>query len=115
MTLPIHLPPVLERYECRGCGDCCYGTIISLDADDLERIRAQRWDQHPEYRGRKIFVRSSLFPKRYQLAKRPDGACIFLTPGNHCHIHELHGSRSEAADLSDCTAATGTPRATTPT
>ena len=95
--LPIRLPPILERYDCRGCGDCCHGTIIALDAEDLERIRGQRWDQHPDYRGKKISVRIGLWKKRYQLAKRSDGACIFLTPQNHCHIHELHGSAAKPA------------------
>jgi lysine-N-methylase len=91
MTLPIRLPPIAERYDCRGCGDCCHGTLIPLTDADLKRIRGQGWDERPEYRGKKIFVRGGLLGKQYHLAKRGDGTCIFLTPENRCHIHELFG------------------------
>ena len=95
MSLPIRLPPVLERYDCHGCGDCCRGTIIALRNDDLERIRAQRWEEDPEYRDMRIFVRSGLVKKRFQLVKRSDGTCIFLTPENCCRIHERFGESAK--------------------
>ncbi len=91
MSLPLRPLPILEQYDCHGCGDCCYGTIIHLRDEDLEKIRQQRWHEHPDYRGQKILVGQGLFPRRYQLAKRGDGACIFLTPERRCRIHELFG------------------------
>jgi lysine-N-methylase len=91
MTLPIRVTPILEHYDCRGCGDCCHGTIIPLREDDYERIRGQRWEERPEYRGAKIFVRSGLFKRQYHLAKRGDGSCVFLSPENRCRIHEEFG------------------------
>ena len=91
MTLPVRPLPILERYDCHGCGDCCFGTIIPLSAEELTRIRGQGWERHPDFRGVKLFVGLGLFKRRYQLAKRPDGACIFLTSQRRCRIHEEFG------------------------
>ncbi len=91
MSLPIRILPVVERWDCHGCGICCRGTVVELDADDLRRLEGQRWSEHPEYRGQPIVVRRRGWPFRYELAKRPDGSCIFLTPQGRCRIHELYG------------------------
>lgn len=91
MSLPLRPLPVLEKYDCHGCGDCCFGTIIHLSDDDLARIRDQHWEKRPELRGKKIFVREALFGGRYQLAKRDDGGCIFLMPDRRCRIHAEFG------------------------
>jgi len=91
MSLPIRPLPILERYDCHGCGDCCFGTIVPLSAEDLARIRGQGWDRHPDYRRLKLLVGEGLFKRRYQLAKRPDGSCVFLTPQRRCRIHEEFG------------------------
>jgi lysine-N-methylase len=95
MSLPIRPLPILEQYDCHGCGDCCYGTIIHLTDEDYDRIRKQQWERHPDYRGVKIFVREGLFGKHYQLAKRDDGACIFLTAQRRCRIHGDFGSEAK--------------------
>jgi len=95
MSLPLRPLPILEQYDCHGCGDCCYGTIIHLTTEDYDRIRKQRWDQHPDYRGVKIFVRQGLLRRRYQLGKRDDGSCLFLTPERRCRIHQEFGAEAK--------------------
>jgi lysine-N-methylase len=83
--------PIIEHWDCHNCGICCYGNIIRLDDDDLARLKAQRWDEHPEYRGKRTIARHGLFKKTYTLVQRPDGGCVFLTPQGRCRIHEVHG------------------------
>ena len=91
MTLPIRILPIVEQWDCRGCGHCCRGTIIRLKDDDLQRLRKQHWEQHPDYRGQKIVVRHGLWKPDYFLAKRKDGCCIFLTDDGLCRIHRDFG------------------------
>ncbi len=95
MSLPIRTLPIVEQWDCHGCGLCCRGTIINLRDDDLARIRSQHWEEHPEYRGVKILTRHGLFKAKYRLAKRSNGSCVFLTPEGRCRIHELHGAEAK--------------------
>lgn len=83
--------PIIEHWDCHNCGDCCRGNIIRLDADDLARLKEQRWREHPDYRGRRVIVSYGLIDKTYALAQQPDGACVFLTAEGRCRIHEVHG------------------------
>ncbi len=91
MELPIRAAPVAEHWDCHQCGDCCKGTIIMLGDDDLEKIRRQGWQEHPEFRRTKTVVRHGLFGRRYRLAQRPDGYCVFFTADRRCRIHEEFG------------------------
>jgi lysine-N-methylase len=91
MTLPIRLLPITEAWDCNGCGRCCRGTIIRLNEGDQARLREQRWEQHPDFRGQKIMVRHGLWKPQYSLAKRKDGRCIFLEPDGLCRIHREFG------------------------
>lgn len=91
MTLPLKTLPLVEKWTCHNCSICCRGSTFILSDDDLERLRQQRWNEHPDYRGKKILVRVGLFGRRYRLAKRPDGYCVFLTPEGLCRIHKEYG------------------------
>jgi lysine-N-methylase len=91
MSLPIRPLPILENWDCHGCGICCRGAIVVLNDVDLERIRAQRWDEDPDFHGKKILVRVGLFDKRYRLAHRKDGVCIFQDSDKLCRIHKQYG------------------------
>lgn len=95
VTLSIKTLPVVERWDCTGCGKCCRGNVVPLDKDDLQRLRAQRWDEHPDYRRVRTVVRQGLFRPRYRLAQRDDGTCVFLTPDGLCRIHQAHGFDSK--------------------
>jgi Fe-S-cluster containining protein len=83
--------PIVERWDCTGCGKCCRGNLVPLDDDDLRRLRDQRWDQHPDYRGTPTVVRQGFLRRRYRLAQRDDGRCVFLTDEGLCRIHQEFG------------------------
>ncbi|MCC6126921.1 MAG: YkgJ family cysteine cluster protein [Pirellulales bacterium] len=91
MPLPIKTLPILERWDCHGCGICCRGAAVLLSETDLKRLRAQRWEKHPDFRGKKIIVRLGLFDRRFRLAHRKDGACVFQDADKLCRIHREFG------------------------
>ena len=91
MTLPVRIPPVVERWDCHGCGRCCRAVLVALSDADVARLQSQRWDQHPDYRGVRIMVRQGLWKKGYRLALNRQNQCVFLTAQGRCRIHELHG------------------------
>jgi len=95
MTLPIRTLPILEHWDCQQCGQCCRGSIVRLDDDDLARLREQHWEEHPEFKGVRTVASHGLLFKLHSLAKRPDGSCVFLTPQGRCRIHELHGEEAK--------------------
>ena len=95
MTLPLRLPPVAEPWDCHHCGDCCRRINVPLREEDLRRLRQQRWDEHPDYRGVPVVVRHGVWRKRHRLAKRSDGSCVFLTSDNRCVIHREHGAAAK--------------------
>jgi lysine-N-methylase len=95
MSLPLRTLPVVEHWDCHGCGICCRATIIPLSDDDAARIREQHWEDHPDYRGRRILVRTGWWRGKYRLARRPDGNCIFWTEAGLCRIHQEHGLRAK--------------------
>lgn len=92
MSLPIKTLPILERWDCASCGNCCRGSVIPLSDEDLKRLKSQRWDEHADFEGVQTVVRPGWFGKRYQLAQRADGSCVFLSQDNRCRIHAEHGS-----------------------
>ena len=95
MTLPIRIPPVVERWDCHGCGRCCRAVIVPLSEADLARLESQHWDQHPDFRGVRVVVRQGLGKKRYRLALSAQNQCVFLTAQGRCRIHELHGEAAK--------------------
>ena len=95
MDLPLRLLPVEERWSCHGCGICCRHVIIPLSAEEHARIRGQEWDKDPTLAGKRLFVRTQLWPPRYRLAHREDGYCVFLSPTGRCRIHERFGAEAK--------------------
>jgi lysine-N-methylase len=91
MPLPIHVLPLAERWDCHQCGVCCRGSLVPLSDDDLARLQAQGWQQHPDFRGQAIVVRQALVGHAWRLAHRPDGSCVFLLPDGLCRIHKELG------------------------
>jgi Fe-S-cluster containining protein len=89
--LPIMTTIRDERWTCRGCGNCCRGNLVPLHLDDLQRLRDQRWENHPEYKNISFIKREGLFSQRYRLAQRSDGNCVFLGDDNLCRIHREFG------------------------
>ena len=95
MTLPIRLLPVEERWGCHCCGICCRGVVIPLDHGELQRLRQQKWHEHPEFRGKRLIVRLGFLRPFYRLAHRKDGYCVFFTAEGRCRIHEVFGEAAK--------------------
>jgi len=91
MALPIRTLPILEHWDCQQCGQCCRGSLVRLDEEDLARLREQHWEEQPEFRGVRTVASHGLFQKTHTLVQKPDGSCVFLTAEGRCRIHELHG------------------------
>lgn len=90
-NLPIKPLPIVERWDCHNCGNCCRGSIVRLDDADLKRLREQHWERHPDYAGIRVFVRQGWIGGGYRLAHREDGSCVFLTEDGLCRIHKEFG------------------------
>jgi lysine-N-methylase len=89
--------PIVEKWDCQGCGHCCRGTTVVLGEQDLIALREQEWEKHPEFQGVKTVVRERLLGGRRALAKRTDGRCVFLSDEGRCRIHEIHGPEAKPA------------------
>jgi len=86
MQLPVILPPIhSQRYDCRGCTNCCRELVVQLTAADRDRIDQQNWadelSTQPYLRLGRIHV----------LNQMPDGRCVFLSEDGRCRIHAKHG------------------------
>jgi lysine-N-methylase len=95
MTLPIRTLPIVERWDCHSCGFCCRSTKFRLSDEDLKKLREQKWENHPDFQGVPIVAEHGWLRKYYQLGKRPDGSCIFLTEDNLCRIHRDLGESAK--------------------
>lgn len=89
--LPLKPLPMIERWDCHQCGVCCRGSIVPLSADDLAKLDAQKWHEHPDFRGTSVTVSESWLGREQRLAHRPDGSCVFLLPDGLCRIHKELG------------------------
>ena len=87
----IKILPILEQWDCKACGLCCHGSIVRLDDDDVQRLKGQAWEKHPDFRGVKTVIRDGWLSSSYHLAQRPNGACVFLTAEGLCRIHAEFG------------------------
>ncbi len=95
MTLPIIRTVGNEQWDCQSCGICCRGSIILLTEIDLEKIRAQQWEDDPDYRGKKLLVSDSRADGKQRLAQQADGSCVFLTAAGRCRVHEKFGAEAK--------------------
>ena len=91
MPLPLKPLPTVERWDCHQCGVCCRGSIVPLSDEDLARLKAQKWEEHPDLAGTATVTRDSWLGREYRLAHRDDGSCVFLLPDGLCRIHKELG------------------------
>jgi lysine-N-methylase len=91
MPLPMQPLPMVERWSCHQCGVCCRGSIVPLSEGDVARLQAQKWEEHPDFRGTPVMVRQSWLGHEYRLAHREDGSCVFLDSDGLCRIHKELG------------------------
>ncbi len=87
MSLPIVILPTAEKWDCHQCGICCRGSLVPLNDADVARLESQKWNEHPDYRDTPVMVRYPSSKKRFRLAQRIDGSCVFLKDNGLCRIH----------------------------
>jgi len=95
--LPLQLP-VLQNWSCHNCGGCCRQHAIEITAEEKLRIERQNWQGEPGFpKDQPIFEwhAGSPWNKRYMLAHRPDGACVFLDENGLCRIHAKFGEQAK--------------------
>ncbi len=96
MPWPVKHLPVIQNWDCHGCGQCCQEYEVIVTDAERERIAAQGWVGDPAIPDGPLFVRSG--PRRrgmYRLAAKADNTCIFLKDDGRCRIHEKFGSEAK--------------------
>lgn len=92
MPLPIRHLPVLQNWDCHVCGNCCKEYQVAISDEEKERIEAQGWGDDPTLAEEPLFERRTrLGTGTWQLRRREDGSCVFLSPEGRCRIHEKFG------------------------
>jgi len=90
-------PPEV-RFTCSRCGDCCRGWHVMLGPGEAERLEALDWSGvAPELAGVSPGGPVPGEPRsgRLALARRADGACVYLGSENQCRIHETFGEAAK--------------------
>jgi lysine-N-methylase len=96
MSLPVRHLPVVQNWDCHGCGTCCHEYVVTVTAEERQCIEAQGWDQEPDLAGVPLFVRSGPpWARRDKLNQRAEGACVFLSALGRCRIHEKFGAAAK--------------------
>lgn len=95
MSLPIRALPIVEHWDCHSCARCCHGSEIPLTESDLAKLESHHWNDQVDFKGTRIVVRSGQGGRQKVLAKRPDGACVFLMADGLCRIHRDHGPEAK--------------------
>jgi len=86
--------PADVHYSCTMCGDCCRRFDVLLGPGERERVEALEWGDSGPALGPGGGTMPSANPAirgGRQLARRADGACVFLGERNQCLIHERFG------------------------
>lgn len=96
MPWPVKHLPVIQNWDCHGCGQCCQEYEVIVTDAERERITNQRWQDDPAIPEGPLFVRTGSRRRGlYRLAAKPDNTCIFLDEGGRCRIHAKFGSAAK--------------------
>lgn len=90
--------PTIQNWSCHNCGGCCRQHAIEITAEERQRILSQAWtEQGGTPTGNALFEWHAGPPwaKRYRLAHRDDGACVFLNEQGLCRIHAKFGESAK--------------------
>ena len=90
MPLPVRSLPVVQKWSCHGCSDCCRTYHVRVTDTERERIAKMDFLDHPGMAGVEPIVYDKKV-KGYRLNHRADGACVLLDPDNKCRIHAKFG------------------------
>ncbi|HEY1377602.1 MAG TPA: YkgJ family cysteine cluster protein [Gemmataceae bacterium] len=93
MPWPVRNLPVIQNWDCHGCGECCREYEVHVTEAERQRILAQGWEDDPAVGGTPLFVRTGpWWRRRWRLNTRPgDDACVFLNEQGRCRIHAKFG------------------------
>lgn len=91
MSLPLRNLPLIQNWDCQGCGDCCRIEAVVTD-EEKRRIEALDLVNDAEVAPKPWFERVRRGTASWRLAHRPEGGCVFLTSGNRCRIQERFGA-----------------------
>jgi len=94
MPMPVVSLPVVQRWDCHSCGECCRSYAVRVTAVEKARLEAQGWDTRPDFDGLPAVVADG-GPGQFRLNQRPDGSCVFLGPGNRCRVHAAFGAAAK--------------------
>jgi lysine-N-methylase len=97
MAWPVRHLPVIQNWDCHGCGECCREYEVHVTAAERQRIVAQGWENDPAVGGVPLFVPvGPWWRRRYRLNTRPsDDSCIFLNEKGLCRIHAKFGGAAK--------------------
>lgn len=96
-SIPLQLPTI-QNWNCHSCSACCREHSIEVSEQEYDRIVKQDWPGEEGFdEGQPIFQWHAGPPwkKRYRLANREDGACVFLDDNNLCRIHAKFGESAK--------------------
>ncbi len=82
--------PVIQNWDCHGCGECCRTYHVRVTDAEKARIEATDWSADPALKGVPPIVWDKALGC-HRLNHTADGACVFLGEGNRCKIHAAHG------------------------
>jgi lysine-N-methylase len=91
MSSPLQNLPVLQNWDCHGCGDCCRLVVVITD-EEKRRIEALDLANDPEVAPQPWFAPAGWGSKKWSLRQRPGGGCVFWTTGKRCRLHERFGA-----------------------
>jgi lysine-N-methylase len=97
MAPPLQLS-IIQNWSCHSCGGCCRQHLIEITEAERQRIIEQAWtaaDGIPADRPPVVWFAGPPWRKRYRLAHRPDGACVFLNEQGLCRIHAKFGEQAK--------------------
>ncbi|MGC8640010.1 MAG: YkgJ family cysteine cluster protein [Isosphaeraceae bacterium] len=95
MSAPLRKLPVMQNWDCHGCGDCCHRLEAVITDVEKRRIEALDLANDPEVAHQPWFARGGRGSRKWKLKHRPDGGCVFLTAQNRCRIQERFGAEAK--------------------
>jgi lysine-N-methylase len=92
MSSPLVQLPLIQNWSCHSCGGCCRKHLIEITEEDRQKIVEQKWTaadgiEIPPM----VWHAGPPWKKRYRLAHRADGSCVFLDDKGLCRIHARFG------------------------
>jgi lysine-N-methylase len=94
MPMLVKSLPVIQRWDCRGCGDCCKTYHVRVSDAERARIEEQDWRADSEMKDVEPVVWDRQLGE-YRLNHTAEGACVFYGPDGRCRIHAKFGAAAK--------------------